>query len=125
MVQCCPICEIIFFSSNRQRNANLAQRGIDGNDMEAQVKEIEARGKVLLEEYKAQRGDKPITRTEQLEILEPLAGAFTLMSNAINMSGTKVRRTQCGNLMILLSFRSYVKSILENLEVLKLPLLPL
>ena len=56
--------------------------------MEAQVKEIEARGKVLLEEYKAQRGDKPITRTEQLEILEPLAGAFTLMSNAINMSGT-------------------------------------
>ena len=92
--------------------------------MEAQVKEIEARGKVLLEEYKAQRGDKPITRTEQLEILEPLAGAFTLMSNAINMSGTKVRRTQCGNLMIFLSFRSYVKSILENLEVLKLPFLP-
>ena len=93
--------------------------------MEAQVKEIEARGKVLLEEYKAQRGDKPITRTEQLEILEPLAGAFTLMSNAINMSGTKVRLTQCGNLMIFLSFRSYVKSILENLEVLKLPLWPL
>ena len=58
--------------------------------MEAQVKEIEARGKVLLEEYKAQRGDKPITRTEQLEILEPLAGAFTLMSNAINMSGTRL-----------------------------------
>ena len=31
---------------------------------------------------------------------------------------------QCGNFMIFLSLRFYVKSILEDLEVLKLPFLP-
>ena len=31
---------------------------------------------------------------------------------------------QCGNFMIFLSLRFYVKPILENLEVLKLPILP-
>ena len=33
----------------------------------------------------------------------------------------QVRGSQCGNLRIFLSFRFYVKSILENLEVLKMP----
>ena len=37
----------------------------------------------------------------------------------------QVRGSQCGNLRIFLSLKFYVKSILENLEVLKLPFLPL
>ena len=36
---------------------------------------------------------------------------------------SKSNNAQCGNFMILLSLRFYVKSILENLEVLKLPFL--
>ena len=32
--------------------------------------------------------------------------------------------TQCGNFRIFLSFRFYVKSILDNAEVLKMPFLP-
>ena len=34
----------------------------------------------------------------------------------------RIESLQCENVMIFLSFRFYVKSILENLEVLKLPL---
>ena len=34
------------------------------------------------------------------------------------------KNTHCGNLRIFLSLRFYVKSILESLEVLKLPFLP-
>ena len=33
----------------------------------------------------------------------------------------QIESTQCENVMIFLSFRFYVKSILDNLEVLKLP----
>ena len=73
------------------RNANLAKRGIDGNDMEAQVQDIENRGKVLLQEYKEQKGEslgERISREESNEILEPLKGCFQLMENAINLSGS-------------------------------------
>ena len=73
------------------RNANLAKRGIDGNDIEAQVQDIENRGKVLLEEYKEQKGEslgERISREESNEILEPLKGCFQLMENAINLSGS-------------------------------------
>ena len=33
-------------------------------------------------------------------------------------------KTQCGNFRIVLPLRFYVKSILENLKVIKLPFLP-
>ena len=72
------------------RNANLAKRGIDGNDIEAQVQDIENRGKVLLKEYKEQKGEslgERISREESDDILEPLKGCFQLMENAINLSG--------------------------------------
>ena len=43
----------------------------------------------------------------------------------IGPHGSKwVKIAQCGNLMIFLSPRFYVKSILDNIEVLKLPILP-
>ena len=72
------------------RNANLAKRGIDGNDIEAQVQDIENRGKVLLKQYKEQKGEslgERISAEESNDILEPLKGCFQLMENAINLSG--------------------------------------
>ena len=74
----------------RIRNANLAKRGIDGNDSEQQVKALEERGKVLLKEYMDKKGEdrQAIPRQECEAILEPLKGAFQLMENAIKMSGT-------------------------------------
>ena len=70
----------------RIRDANLAARGIDGNDIEQQVKQIEDRGKELLKDYIAQK-DRTITREESENILEPMTGAFKLMETAMNMAG--------------------------------------
>jgi hypothetical protein len=70
----------------RIRDANLAARGIDGNDIDQQVKQIEDRGKELLKDYMAQK-DRTITREESESILEPMTGAFKLMENALNMTG--------------------------------------
>lgn len=67
----------------------MAARGIDGNDIEQQVKACEERGKQLLEEYKAQKGEnRQVEQTECEAILEPIKGAFQLMENALNMSGS-------------------------------------
>ena len=74
----------------RIRDANLAKRGIDGNDMNQQVKVIEERGKELLKEYIEKKGDdlhKMIPRQEADEILGPLSGAFKIMETAMNMKG--------------------------------------
>lgn len=66
----------------------MAKRGIDGNDVEQQVKACEDRGKVLLKEYMEQKGEnRIIPRSECEDILEPVKGAFQLMENALNMSG--------------------------------------
>ena len=43
-----------------------------------------------------------------------------LLNKAIMQIG-RIESSQCENVMIFLSFRFYVKSILDNLEVLKLP----
>lgn len=67
----------------------MAARGIDGNDIEQQVKACEERGKQLLEEYKAQKGENRLLEPKECEdILEPIKGAFQLMENALNMTGT-------------------------------------
>ena len=72
----------------RSRDANLAARGIDPNDMGAQIKACEERGKVLLKEYMEQQGEnRVVSKDEHEDILEPLKGAFQLMENAINMAG--------------------------------------
>ena len=66
----------------------MAKRGIDANDIEAQIKAEEERGKVLLKEYMEQKKSPNfIPRQEADEILEPLKGAFQLMETAINMRG--------------------------------------
>ena len=70
----------------------MAKRGIDGNDMEQQVQDIENRGKELLKEYKDKKAsqdscEEKISASEADAILEPLKGAFQLMANAINLSG--------------------------------------
>ena len=41
-----------------------------------------------------------------------------------HLMSSKVAYTQCGNFMVFLSLRFYVKSNLENLEILKQPILP-
>ena len=75
----------------RIRDENLAKRGIDANDIEAQIKAEEERGKVLLKEYMEQKKSSNfIPRQEADEILEPLKGAFQLMENAINMRGNQL-----------------------------------
>ena len=43
---------------------------------------------------------------------------------AFSRKKKREKETQCGNFRIFLSFRFYVKSILESLEVQKLPVLP-
>ncbi len=68
----------------------MAARGIDGNNIDQQVKACEDRGKELLKEYMDTKGDnRVVTRHEADEILAPLAGAFQLMENALNMSGKR------------------------------------
>ena len=64
----------------------MAARGIDSNDIEQQVKAVEDRGKELLKNYIDQK-DRPVTREESENILEPMKGAFQLMENAMNMAG--------------------------------------
>ena len=70
----------------------MAKRGIDGNDIQQQVKAVEERGKVLLKEYMDKKEDRNgvIPRQECDEILEPLKGAFQLLETAIKMSGTDI-----------------------------------
>ena len=72
----------------RIRDANLAARGIDASDTEQQIKACEERGKELLKDYIAKKGEgRTVSREESESILEPLKGAFTLMENAMNMTG--------------------------------------
>ena len=66
----------------------MAKRGIDGDNIEQQVEDAENRGKELLKDYIEKKGDEMIPRKEADDILEPLKGAFQLMENAINLSGT-------------------------------------
>ena len=49
-------------------------------------------------------------------------GPFS-MGSSVKFKEGQVCQSQCGNVMIFLSFRFYVKSIMGNLEVLRMPIL--
>ena len=97
----------------RIRDANLAARGIDASDTGQQIKACEERGKELLKDYIAKKGEgRTVTREESESILEPLKGAFTLMENAMNMTGKYT------NMYIFFKKGKLSKLQMENLNLL-------
>ena len=67
--------------------------------------------------------NKGVMRWSLLTILPFVV--LAIISSQVRMTqSSEVSPSQCENYRIFLSFRFYVKSILETLEVLKLPFLP-
>ena len=67
------------------RDENLRRRGIDPEDNEAQIKEIEARGREILEDYKVQKEYDMISTEEAKEILEPVENHWKDLGVALGM----------------------------------------
>ncbi len=67
------------------RDENLRRRGINPDDNEAQIKEIEARGKEILEDYKEQKDYAMITTEEANEILQPVENHWKDLGVALGM----------------------------------------
>ena len=65
------------------RDENLKRRGIDPDDNEGQVKEIEARGRQILSDYKEQKDTASRSIDDAEAVLEPVQNSLQQLGVAL------------------------------------------
>ena len=75
------------------RDDNLRRRGIDPDDNESQVKEIEARGRQILSDYKEQKDTASRSIDDAEAVLEPVKNSLEQLGVALGKHSLQNIRT--------------------------------
>ena len=75
------------------RDENLKRRGIDPADNESQVKEIEARGRQILSDYKEQKDTASRSIDDAEAVLEPVKNSLEQLDVALGKHSLQNIRT--------------------------------